>query len=59
MGLIELECITHFKQEKMMVNSTIKQLRAGNNNCDVLQLFGKSRMRSTKITYRADRQASH
>ncbi len=39
-GLIDEAMYKDFKQEKDIIISTIKELRAGNNNTDLLRLFG-------------------
>jgi tRNA uridine 5-carboxymethylaminomethyl modification enzyme len=40
MGLIDETMYKDFSQEKDIIASTIKDLRAGNNNTDLLRLFG-------------------
>ena len=40
LGLIEKELYDDFKQEKELLNTTLQELRAGNNNAALLKLFG-------------------
>ena len=49
LGLIDQELYTAIQQEKMLVNETIAQLRAGKNNADLLQFLGNQEENKNKL----------
>ena len=49
LGLIDEKLYTAIKQEKTLVETTITQLRAGKNNCDILQLLGNQEENKNKL----------
>lgn len=42
LGLIEEQLFNDFRQEKIIIEDTLQALRSGNNNTDLLRLYGQS-----------------
>jgi len=49
MGLIDQKLYHDFSQEKQLINNTLEELRAGNNNSQLLKLFGDNTCNTEKL----------
>ncbi len=57
LGLIDNAMYENIQQEKDLINSTIAQLRAGNNNTELLKLLGDEQLCKEKVLETLNQQA--